>query len=690
MNDALKLVFNELRIYPVTELRGTAVTDKKVTAVMTINENLKSLGFTLKPKDILKLAICSESKDNKIYNEISSIVDIVKAKPMYPDFPKQVMEMDIAQLRMHQLMHYFSTYGLESIFGTRIDKGWLPDIEDTEKTEDDESLLSCKVIELVNRKDMAKYCITKLLSKNERLTIPERNIVNFFWSEYISKTNVNDMVEIKFKENLMDVFYETLISDKLHRDVKKQIMTKICQHSGDVLKCVDYCLTRCRYHFKTSQKRLMVQVLESYPLVDVVTNVWLSNKKADRSKLLVKFLDYNEYARNDQIKSAIHQLRNNGLGSYMSRVDYLLDKFDEDPTWKSELLRYVSTQPGNMLRMVARLLRCGLTSGDIITKLIPKVDKLSIQTLVTLCTCFGSVNGDMRYQGLIVTERDPEEKEQLYDIFYTLLQLRLQFLNTPFKNKLVYLDCKNELDLENSTIECNTKSEEGGYMRSGLAYKIPVEGDFIRLFTYWNDKNDRIDIDIHAALIIKDDDGKERVVHVGYDGNYLAGEQKYAFSGDITHSNAAEYIDIKLDSDISKVTLNIDSFTGQTFKNIEEVLVGVMVVKNFKENVKLYNSKNCIFSHDLNSNNTSLIYGVLDLESRSIKFVGKPTNNTYETGYQKYYSKFNLETFLKILMDAQHATIVNFEDVADYTITAGKSENEKAISLIDENFFMGY
>ena len=42
---------------------------------------------------------------------------------------------------------------------------------------------------------------------------------------------------------------------------------------------MDYALTGARFHFRTAQKRLIVKLLESYPLWDFRANLILSGKR---------------------------------------------------------------------------------------------------------------------------------------------------------------------------------------------------------------------------------------------------------------------------------------------------------------------------------------------------------------------------------------------------------------------------
>ena len=148
MKDYLKNVFNELRLF-VIEDGDAALSDENLVKAMTLNENLKAYGYCLKPTDIVRVARSASLES--FYEVFKSLQDEVLAKPMYPDFPKQVTDLSEAQFRLHQAAHYFSTYGLELLFGVEVDKGWLPNMTSTEKTEKYVALFAAKPFELISK-----------------------------------------------------------------------------------------------------------------------------------------------------------------------------------------------------------------------------------------------------------------------------------------------------------------------------------------------------------------------------------------------------------------------------------------------------------------------------------------------------------------------------------------------------------
>ena len=133
MNEILtfeKLLLSELRIVSISNINNDIMDNDMVKAV-TVNEELLALGYTLTPADIVNLAK-SNDIDNFL-NKFKGIIGNVNAKPMYPNYPNQVMNMDEATFRFHQLLHYVSTYGIENFANIDVVRGWLPDVEDTEK-----------------------------------------------------------------------------------------------------------------------------------------------------------------------------------------------------------------------------------------------------------------------------------------------------------------------------------------------------------------------------------------------------------------------------------------------------------------------------------------------------------------------------------------------------------------------------
>lgn len=669
-------VFREMRTIIVAH-GEFAISNSTLVAAITFNEELVNLGYTLRPNDIVELAKQSTSfAFQRMLNNIREYIGDVKAKPMYPNFPKQVMNMGNATFRFHQICHYFSTYGIEALTGAAISIGWLPGVEDTEKTKTDDTLLGLKVLDVLwfdTLDEAVEPIMRKVLSKRERLTIPEQEIIALgIKISFIPECAKN--FDIPFKENMCELFY-AIFTDK---DVFKNLeFYSFCQHTGDVWKCIDYLMNEKGInHFRTSQKRVLVKLLESYPVVDFTTNLILSNKSANKIKILLNYLDFNTYSRSIPHKNAVARLRNGELRSWEGKAKELIFSKNTDA------IEFISKRPGMMVRMITLLLRNGFNTTDIGNALERVADKLSTQTLVTLATFFGMPEMPKNRKG---EDRDMIEVSRIYALINICINANLKAKNIPeLKGKRVYIDMDN-YDLISSTIECNTKSSEGGYIRSGLAYRIPEDVRRIRFFVYWNDYC-RVDVDLHSKMIpAKGGTATE----IGWNADYK--NEAAAFSGDITHSDAAEYIDIDLEKArglYSKANLNINLYNGKpSFGQIDECFVGIMAVNNIGEEVKLYDPKNCFFTHYLKGNCRFYEYGYLDITNRCLVFLGKEAARYYSS---KAYttSAFSVYAYISALLQSQYVTLTTTKEDADVILTMEKSTDEKAISLLDNNFFM--
>ena len=194
-----------------------------------------------------------------------------------------------------------------------------------------------------------------------------------------------------------------------------------------------------------------------------------------------------------------------------------------------------------------------------------------------------------------------------------------------------------------------------------------------------------MDIDLHAGGITTD--GKS--LHVGWNADYK--NNGVVHSGDITHSDAAEYIDIDLSAPVQEIYANVDLFSGHTFlKNVETCYVGLMAVDSIGQDVKHYNPKNCFFTHKLTQKTRSLYYGYIDVQNRYIRFVGQPDYAGWcsRPVIESSDTLFSLGEYLSCVLEGQEARAVTDPKDADVILTMGKCMDDKGISLVDNNFFL--
>lgn len=642
-------VFRELRLF-ITDGERNAMTNESLAAAVTLNDNLSSLGFVMKPEDVIEMARYSTSDMQRFFNEMKDYAGEVKAAPMYPGFPEEVLDMDEAQFRMHQLCHYFSTYGIESLFGVSVSRGWLPhDADEKELPERDGSVgfkADLKQIGLLREADAYSVPASIILSRTSRMTENERGLV----AEALKHVDDEEIASfaIPFKENMVIAFSIFIDSGSMSS------ARAICKHPGDVFKCLQDYLHEHKYRLTTHQKRFIVRLLESYDIASFEENLMQSNGKREQVLNMLRFVSYRKFSRSNVHLDAVNALRNGELSSWMSKAEELIekDKANNAMGLYSEAVPFIAKRPGMMLRMLRRLLKLGYMPELLAAALEAYANELSTKTLV-----------------------DVLEKTEMTDLLKCVLAEKLKSIRTPLQGKKVFID-EGEYDIAHSAI---SKSEEGGYIRSGLAFRIPDDLKRLRFFVYWNDRR-RVDIDLHSYAFFD-----EYYEHVGWNGGY--NEAGMVTSGDITHSNAAEYIDIDLDqareAGVHSIATDIHIFSGKpSFRDIDEVLVGMMGVNKLGKKVRLYSPDACFFSHKLVSSCSRMLYGRISIDDGYIRYVGENVPADDKEGINV---RFSLKDYIDMLCTAQDAEVVDSREDADIVVSIGKGGD---ISLIDENFFM--
>ena len=677
-----KMVYEVFRKV-IANLTPAELTDHSMVEAITMNENIrKEYGITFKASDIVMIAKANAAES--VYRTIKTIIPEVQADPMYPDFPSQVMEMEEAEFRFHQMVHYFSTYGIEALFGVKVSKGWTPGeaegVTKTPKTTIDKNLFSERVIDLLDEKDAYFWVYKTVLDKRERMTATEMALVGECL-KHLTPEQVSS-VSAAFKENLFIVF--DVIIGTLNGEERVNTIRAICQNAGDLFKCADNYLHEKKWDISTSEKRAIVKAFELFEINDFKGNLMLSNVKREVTLKVLRFLDYNKYSRSEAHKKAVAMLRNKEMKSWEGRLKAALREDHQKG------LSIAAERPGMLLRYVSMLIKAGVDPQQVEEALVENAEKLSTQTLVRLCTYFS--NGAC---GFFEPRRrfDPWkdfDTDVLEDIFRHTLEKKLSTIETPIKGKKVYVE-SGEFALDHSILQANEKSEEGTYLPSGMSVRVPADAKRIRFFTYWNDE-DRIDIDLHAYA-----EGNNKRIDIGWNRAYKDKEYGMVHSGDITWSNAAEFIDIDLETarkhGVRTAVFSLHCYTRKTFKEIDEVLVGLMAVSKLGEekNAALYKPANCFWSHELKSDSLCITYGWLDLERMELTFIGKTTADWYE-GLQtstlpEDLPTFTVQSYLDSLIKAQEATLVD-KDEAEVILRVDKGSDEREISLIDSNYWM--
>ena len=678
-----KLLFTEMRVL-VSDNQSekvNTISQDSIKLALVDQENVRALGYNLKNESVAKLAADYESNPNMtpLYKYIQEYTPEIKASPMYPNFPAQVKNMSELEFRVNQFLHYASTYGIESVFGIEVKTGFSPKTEEIIVRLEDEQLIALKTLDYMSEIDAVKLVIENLIGRKERLENRNLELAKIV----VSMKNRPAIQEIPFKENIVALFSETLLKGSVEEVYSAECELKnILKHPGDVLDLVERTVVLNKYkHLRTTTKRVFVNLLENFTAdaleENLASNRWSSaflgkNKKRrsrNRNISLIDYLSISRFARKQSTLDLVSALKNGELISWNQNLESVMK---EDIMKAAEIAKQ---RPGIYFRMVNRFAKLGLDVGTLKNHMLEVGGDLKTQSIVSTLN---------RYDGS--RNEDKSIADGVREAFLNALVANLSNKKIEaIAGKKVFID-SSQFDLDASRIELNDKSVEGGYIQSGLAIKIPEEVETMRFFTYWNDKK-RVDIDLHSSFLRKD--GSQG--HIGYYGSYNT--EGFAFSGDITHSDAAEYVDMNfkeaIEDGVAAIQFNINSFTRQPFKDIDTVFTGMMAIGKLDEKVELYSPKNCFFSHELKNEETSLNYAYIDIEKRILFIIGTAETGLNDLNLEAQERKLSVQSYLNILLATQKATMVTNVEDADVVLGIEKSDDKNYYSLIDENFFMG-
>lgn len=695
------------------DIANETVTDEDMAWAVTANANLAGTGYTLSQQSVLTLAayhhavadLAAKAIGNPLaaafaqfaaggqlnpLNDIKRLVPDVTAMPMYPDFPTQVMEISEAQFRYDQMCHYASTYGVELVAGllglnVTVGKGWLPDVQATEKTQTDDKIVPDKVLHLVMTVEDMQSIVAARLARATRMHDAEVATALLVFGDMGDEA---EFPKVAFHENMMELIRHAAAggADELAR-----VAGGLSQHPGDILKAIRYVMeVDGTKHLKTRQKKGFCRALEGYGTMAIAHNI------ADAGKTERIATNYLSVARfgGTNLRTAIDKVERGEVRSWNAELESLWTAVDtahgSDSAWKA-LLSHYGQRPGMLFRALTRLVKAGCPADLLLAETNAHADSYSLPTLVRTLSIMSALDryvvGDGgRYAGFrIQTEEiDPAQSNAYAMLCPILLQLvisRMGTLDTPLRDKKVLLD-KSGVSLVGSVLMPNDNGDTGtAWPPVGIAYDLP-EDKTIRFFTFWDDRKKRVDVDLHFVGL----DTSGHQIHIGWNGNFRG--NGLATSGDITHSHdAIEFLDARMaEAKASGVDFVIQEqhiYCGASdWKDIATCYSGAVVVGRTAPDVKHVSPDNLVFRDDLTGEGRSMAYAIIDVPNHYVRIVRGAQVPFIRTA-------FTLEAYLKALFIAQGVTLVSDEDEADLKVCVGRSDDPSVISLFDEGFYLG-
>lgn len=677
---------------------GFAPSEEDFALAMTVQANLANTPYVLSDRAVATLAgiyaRIRESREDVVVDPAADIrsfcPDTAMGRPMYPDFPTQVIDMDEDEYRANQLTHYMSTYGVEffaSLFGldVSVKEGWLPDVENTEKSPSDDKNIEDHVVDIAASPDAMASVVTKDLSRPSRMSAPAVELACVLFSDNVFP----DVPKITFHENMMEI----VRAAAEHSSVElASVCSQLAQHPGDVLKAVLWCSEkREKNHIPTKAKKGFCRALEKFNADDIAHNIADLSRKGEKA---VNMLSVARFG-GDELNKAIASVLTGEVRSYNSVLESKWGgyKSGADPDG-SELLEWYGKRPGILLRSLARLLREGVPEDVVAAEAMKHVDDYSLATLVQLETVASAteLHVERDWAGRASNAEDTARREANMDanekiarIAARLLFDRFGKMDTPVFGKKVFIDPCG-FSLTGSIVLPNeVGNTSGAYPPAGMAYDLPADKT-LRFFTFWNEPGDRVDVDLHFKYV--DTDG--RLGAIGWYCDY--NNAGMTTSGDVTHStNAAEYLDVDMEeakrSGVDVIFHRAHIYCGAAaWKDIETCFSGALVVGDTSPDVAIYDSKNVLFHDDMTGEGREMDYAMVDVPNHFVRILRGASIPFVRNA-------FTLDSYIGLLLDAQKAEVVDEIADADVVLSVGRAasdeiDGKKAVSLVDEGFFV--
>ena len=623
-------------------------------------KNIESLGYTLSVDLIETVNTFSAERLKSFYKQfIHDLKEIrganVKFEPMYPDFPEQVKEADEKELYNNAYWHYVGDW-----FGKRI----MPDYEKTPRQELQDEV-SLQVIEPGTKEDF-NTIFTNLVNSKTSISETDKEDVKWFVKNYNQHVLTLLPEEIPLKENiglLTGLFIENRLEARgfYERNIKTAtdvLRVAVALSNGDISLAENTVFIS----FSRKTRKILLALLEN---CGNITEDMLRYK--NRWKRLGEKLHPFEYKKRfPNCYQAFDIIRNDKqFLTFNAKVEKAIDS--RDITLAIELLK---TRPGEFTRRIDKLLRESRDHQKITENFNEIADKVSTPVLLQLINHFKNRNADKEFRTFfpkgniarvkVIDNTLPDIPRKACDRVMDICEQSLirRFRKSGKLGK-VYLDEK----LKNYTVPFSLRSASNALrtIPRGSSIELPP-GDTVRLFIYWQNGNQRTDLDLSALAL---DDKSLHVTTISY---YNLKSLGGYHSGDITSApeGASEFIDIEipefLENDIRYVMMCINSYTWQPYCDLPVCFAGFMM-RQYPESGEIYEPKTVENKFDLTADSKVAIPLILDLRERQVIWTDLSLKNNLQANNNVHNNMSSLTIVNKVMTTLSKPVLYDLFDL---------------------------
>ena len=572
-----------------------------IEELATLIKKFEGYGYIFSKE--LAIAISKEER-NTIIDKLKSVIKVIEDfksdknyTVFYKNFPDEVINMNEIDLYINQILHYWI--------------GYLPSNNENIIKEDVEpsKLVKARELNLIDD-EMIEKLFVDLLSSN--VTLSEQ-----YLDDVCVLTNNKSIKELeKYMECIQ--MKETLTTVSSYILKKEGVLIGNFKTATDILRLIAKIsadeLNNKHIHFayfsRTELSQLMTK-LENLqnPMPDIKR---YSKPWHTFFKLYAKKINFNKYPK---VRKAVDMLF--GDISYMTERGKINEQINRLPAMSEEELdnfvKEYTVFYGDYIRGILSLLNKAKENQyeKLLLGLENCVTKVNTRILFQLYDrVINLQEKDKTVPRLVNSKGKWRKLRESISLSDELLNRVLQIVEDGIKTQLkekenlgkVYID-KSYKDIMLTTSEKDSNVSLRPMTR-GSRIAFNPNAEVLRFFVAWKNLDEktlkeltpmysRVDVDLSALSFDKDFKFKRVVAY------YNQKEMGFAFSGDITDApqGALEYIDIY---DLEKqkkngtryILMQIRSYNGYTFKEINSVYAGVMELTSneAKEKKNMYST----------------------------------------------------------------------------------------------------
>lgn len=655
--------------------------------VASLDANLRKLGYALHGELAVDLMKRPSQDIEKIAADVIEAVKEIKGvrnyRPMYPNFPQQVMDASEGELYLNAIMHYF---------GIALGYDIRPEYDKLARPELDFDESKYTILRLGNLTGFHKMMTEVATQKSA-----------------FSETDRADLLELSDTSFLLNGF-ETFDNRENKAWMAAQLYTRF-GHFGDItfdtatdvlrlavaLSDGDVSLAEGTKFksFKRSERKMLMSLLER-----VVDSKGLLHTTEDMARHAGMWKRLGERLHPGEFHSsaadAFAAVRNGDARSFNSYVESHLG----DPRMLKSMLM---ERPGDFVRRLDAILsRTNYDGGnEVLDALAAVAHEASTTVLLQALTAFQTRHrkirtfipkGQVAHLKAVKNERPRLEgflEGRAITVLSNALERKLSGLEKMGK---VYIDP----ELENIAVPFGMRSASKQLATLGRGSRVKIDDDtnVLRFFIWWKNNESRVDIDLSAIAL---DANYRSMFDLTY---YNLRENGAVHSGDITNApnGASEFIDITIDKLLAQgvryVAMNVHSYSGQDLADLPECFAGFMS-REKPQSGEVYDPRTVTSRVDLAASSRANVPYIFDLEARQAIWVDLSVG-VRALGANVANSKNSMVSLMEAVVEMQppnlyelfrqHArargTMTN-RDEADIIFALDRSDDPRVVSAYD-------